>query len=612
MRNLVRDNFILFKRCGKTLLPFELIYKAVAVAVFYPLFLLLFNLSMKLSGIKYLTNGYILRFLLHPCTILILIMIVLIVAVYNFFEKCCMSVLLEAALQEKKVSVFEMFTGGIRNFRLRVRAHNVLMLLYEIFLFPFSNIIILGLVLINLSLPEYITRSFGGRDRLNFVLIAVCILLFVLAIRSIFTTNYLLNEGGDFSIAYKNSASLIRGRVVKTVLLMLFWNILVCLVVGALFLVISFIVILGTMLLDMTHVGIALYLTVIKTVKTVITLALVLISSPMSYMVITSMFFRYRSKDIDNGQSVSEVTREILEHPPECKKGLRFAAIMSTVIAFTLICVYIFRAIVANPFDRVELLQVPEITAHRGSSLVAPENTMAAFTQAVEDVADYIELDVHLTSDNMVVVLHDNSLKRTTGLAQNVWQTSYDVIKKLDAGSWFSPEFANEPIPTLEEVIESVGDDVKLNIEVKYNKKEQGLTQRVVDIIEYYHLENRCVVTSSDYSVLQEVKRLNEDIRTGYILSAAYGAYYSAGNVDIISINYNYVNKALVDAVHGNGKEIYVWTVNSPNVVRSLANMGVDNIITDDPVMAREVVYSRYSVRELVNILDYVFGRNSY
>lgn len=612
MKNLVKDNFTLFKRCGKTLLPFELIYKAVAVAVFYPLFLLLFNLSMKLSGIKYLTNGYILRYILHPCTILILLLIVLMAAIYNFFEKCCMSVLFEADSQGKNVSVAAMFIGGIRNFRLRARAHNVLMLVYEIFLFPFSNIIILGLVFINLSLPEYITRSFGGRNRFNFILLAVCILLFVLAVRSIFTTNYLLNEGGNSRSAYRNSASLIHGRVIKTVLLMLFWNILVSVAVGILFLIISLVLIGGTMLLNMTHVGIALYLTVIKTVKSIITLALVLISSPMSYMVITSMFFRYSRKDNGSVQGISEVTQDIIDNPPKCRRGVGIAAIMSTVISLTLICVYIFRAIVANPFDRVELLQVPDITAHRGSSLEAPENTMAAFRRAVEDVADYIELDVHLTSDNMVVVLHDNSLKRTTGLEQNVWQTSYDVIRKLDAGSWFSHEFANEPVPTLEEVIEGVGDDVKLNIEVKYNKKEQGLTQRVVDIIERYRLENRCVVTSADYSVLQEVKRLNEDIRTGYILSAAYGAYYSVGNVDIISINYNFVNKALVDVVHGNGKELYVWTVNSPNIVRTLANMGVDNIITDDPVMAREVIYSRYSVRELVNILDYVFGRSSY
>ena len=227
-------------------------------------------------------------------------------------------------------------------------------------------------------------------------------------------------------------------------------------------------------------------------------------------------------------------------------------------------------------------------------------------------MADYVELDVHLTADGVVVVMHDSSLKRTTGVNQNIWQTSSERIQQLDAGSWFSQEYEGEMVPTLEQVIDEVGQSVKLNIEIKYNKKEKGLTKAVVDIIERKEIEDRCVVTSLDYSVLTEVKKLNSGISTGYVLSAAYGAFYSISYVDVISINYTFVNKALVDAVHGNGKEIYVWTVNSPSIVKALANMGVDNIITDDPVMAREAVYSRYTGKELVNILNYVFNINKY
>ena len=237
---------------------------------------------------------------------------------------------------------------------------------------------------------------------------------------------------------------------------------------------------------------------------------------------------------------------------------------------------------------------------------------MSAFKQALYDLADYVELDVHLTSNNVVVVMHDSNLKRTTGVNKNIWQVSYDRIKELDAGSWFSADFAGEQVPTLEEVIKEIGPLVKLNIEIKYNKRDKGLTEAVVDIIERNRFEDRCIVTSSDYSVLAEVKKLNSDIKTGYVLSAAYGAYYSISYVDVISINYSFVNKALVDSVHRYGKELYVWTVNAPSIVKSLANMGVDNIITDNPVMAREAVYSRYTGKELINILDYVFSLNGY
>ena len=105
---------------------------------------------------------------------------------------------------------------------------------------------------------------------------------------------------------------------------------------------------------------------------------------------------------------------------------------------------------------------------------------------------------------------------------------------------------------------------------------------------------------------------MNEDIRTGYVISAAYGGYYNMSDVDIISINQNLVNKSVIDAIHNNGKEIYVWTVNNSSRMKSLADMGVDNIITDDPVKAREVIYSRYTIREISYILEYVFNHHKY
>lgn len=611
MKNLVKDNFTLLKKCGKTLVIFELIYKMVAVAMFYPLFLLLFNISLKLAGIKYLTNGYILRYFTNPFTIIMIILLVLLIAVYNFFEKCCISVLIEAGVIGEKVNVLNAFYAGSLNFRAKFRIRNVSLILYEIFLFSFSNIIILGLIMTNLTLPEFITRAFGSRNMMYLVILIACFVLFVLAIREIFTPDYLIYGSENVNEAYKRSASLLKGRTLRTILLMLFWNIMISAVVGVLFLLISVIVIVGSRLLNFTRAGVAIYLTVIKGFKNTITLILVLISAPASYIAITSMFFRYR-KELGRVWRVSDNTKKVIDNPIVIKLWGKACTIFATVIAGVMICVYIFMGVAKNPFAKVELLKVPDISAHRGSSINAPENTMSAFKQALYDLADYVELDVHLTSDNVVVVMHDSSLKRTTGLNKNIWQVSYSRIKELDAGGWFSQVYEGEPVPTLEEVIKEIGPFAKLNIEIKYNKKESDITKYVVDIIERNDFVDRCVVTSSDYTVLHEVKELNPDIQTGYVLSAAYGAYYSIGYVDVISINYSFVNKALVDAVHRYGKEIYVWTVNSPSVVKSLANMGVDNIITDDPVMAREAVYSRYTGKELVNILDYVFSMNGY
>ena len=138
MKNIIRDNFIVLKKCGKTLLIYELIYKIIAVVVFYPLFLLLFNLSFKVAGIKYLTNGYIAKYFSNPFTIMMIIGIVFVIAVYTFFEKCCLSVVIEAAMQNRKIKVADMFHAGVNNFYAKFRRKNMSLLLYEIFLFPFS------------------------------------------------------------------------------------------------------------------------------------------------------------------------------------------------------------------------------------------------------------------------------------------------------------------------------------------------------------------------------------------------------------------------------------------------------------------------------------------
>ena len=133
----------------------------------------------------------------------------------------------------------------------------------------------------------------------------------------------------------------------------------------------------------------AIYLTVIKGFKNIITFILVLISTPASYLVISSMFFRYR-REIGRVWRVSENTQEVIDNPVYLKTPVKAGIVAGAVISGIMICVYIFVGTARNPFDKVELLKVPEISAHRGSSGLAPENTMSAFKQALYDLADYV------------------------------------------------------------------------------------------------------------------------------------------------------------------------------------------------------------------------------
>ena len=109
------------------------------------------------------------------------------------------------------------------------------------------------------------------------------------------------------------------------------------------------------------------------------------------------------------------------------------------------------------------------------------------------------------------------------------------------------------------------------------------------------------------YDALKQIKSIDERIKTGYVLTIAYGNFYNLDYCDAFSINSAYVNKKMVDAIHNRGKKIFVWTVNSSSKAKEMTEIGVDAIITDNPVMTREIVYSKYNNPLFKNVLDYVF-----
>ncbi|MCI8742045.1 MAG: glycerophosphodiester phosphodiesterase [Lachnospiraceae bacterium] len=254
-----------------------------------------------------------------------------------------------------------------------------------------------------------------------------------------------------------------------------------------------------------------------------------------------------------------------------------------------------------------ELMEDIQITAHRGGSRRAPENTLAALLAAEEDMADYAEIDVQLTADGVVVLAHDRSLKRVAGISRTVASLEWAELSRLDVGSWFSPAYAGERIPTLEEVLEFSEGRLRLNIELKQTGGDRVLAGKVAELVRSYGYEEQCVITSTRLEDLVQVKQAAPELKTGYVIPAAYGDYYSMEAVDFISIRQSFVNQALVEKLHSQGKEVHVWTVNQPKDMERLRLLGVDNLITDDPVLARETLYREETAETVLEYLGMVF-----
>jgi glycerophosphoryl diester phosphodiesterase len=226
-----------------------------------------------------------------------------------------------------------------------------------------------------------------------------------------------------------------------------------------------------------------------------------------------------------------------------------------------------------------------KVTAHRGHSRAAPENTLSAVRAAIASGADYAEVDVQQTADGVVVLLHDRDLKRVAGVSRRLDELSYDEVRKLDVGSWFGPAFTSERVPTLAEVLNLARGRIKLNLELKFFGPDRRLAAEVARLVREQDFESDCLVTSLDYDALQEVKRHSPRLRTGLIVAHALGDV-SRLEVDVLSVRADWLTDDLLRAAHRRGQEVHVWTVNDARQMAQLIKRGVDNIITSDPDLA--------------------------
>ena len=259
----------------------------------------------------------------------------------------------------------------------------------------------------------------------------------------------------------------------------------------------------------------------------------------------------------------------------------------------------------------VGVLSRTQVTAHRGFSRKAPENTLPAFEAAMDCGADYIELDVQLTADDVLVVCHDDKLDRTTDGTGKLSSYTYDELMQFSAGSWFGKdgEFDDVRIPSMTEVLDLVGKDIMLNIEIKRSGDPKRTAEKVVELVEEYGIVNSCYVTSFSYPALKKVKQLNPKIKTAFIANLATATSYAQlPYIDAVSMNYLFVNQSVVNSAHHNGKRIFVWTVDRQSEMQKMMALGVDNIITDRPDRALDVVNSKSVGDTVLNVLKYIFG----
>lgn len=242
----------------------------------------------------------------------------------------------------------------------------------------------------------------------------------------------------------------------------------------------------------------------------------------------------------------------------------------------------------------------PKIIAHRGASAVAPENTLAAFREAIAAGADGIEFDVRITKDNEAVVFHDRKLKRTTGRKGIVADLTSAELVKLNAGSWFAvsngtPPFANEVVSTLKQTLDFLaGFDGSIYIELKCKEADvERLTRRVGEILNQTRRTDRIVVKSFKLSVIPLIKQHCPGVKTAALFAPKVKNVLQKEKylvniaeqigADELSLHYTLATKKLMKKARSRGLAVIIWTADNPRWIKRALRLGLNSIITNDP-----------------------------
>lgn len=592
----------LLRRCGSGLFLFVLLYNLLFRVVVAPLGRLLWTGALRLSPQSFFLMGSDAHDLFKSPLLLAAGLVLGIgYAFWALYEIAGILLYLDCAVKGEKISLPALMARALRRLAPVLQPKNLPLLLFAGVVVPFTDVVMVGDFISQLSLPAYIMEVVQGQPLYFGAFVILLVLLVLWTVAWLFVFHRFLIEKEDLPTAARASLRLVRGRVISGPAGLLLYRVLVR-VRYTIFAALGLLLFMAGMFLLQDSVPNALAAGQLTNSYLLTPLFRFICHCFITFAQWSYLTVLYREATAEDAGTPAAPL-------PKPKFHLR---------ALPLLMVALFAAtgglgtgvflLLSQDNDALQELLDPrvEISAHRGHSAVAPENTLPAFQAAIDcGVADYGELDVQQTSDGVVVLTHDTNLKRCTGRDVNIYDITYAELQTLDASKGYTGpgSFAGTKIPTLDEVIKLCKGKIKLNIEIKQNGHAPTLEEEVVRIIQENGFEDECVITSLNYQSLEKVDEIAPDLPCGYILAVGVGSYYDLPAADFFSVETTFVTASMVDAIHMRGKTVHSWTVDRVEDANRLANLGVDNLITGQPeVVYKALTAQRDEVRELQDL----------
>ena len=580
---LIQDNF-------GSLVGFSATFRLLSFFVLFPILAWterLWLLTNKTTVIAWYNIG---SFIKNPSSWIVLLLMAAILVAATMFEQFAIYDALHASRSGMKRSLRQIYSAGFDMSAERLKLENWTFIPYAILVLRFGTITGDVSSVINvIKIPGFILEDFTKRPWEGYLYLGFQIIMIYLFIRWIFAIPIMMEEDGvSFSVACRKSAAMTSGKyIVRVFFLVTWWSVLITLIYNAG----SSLIVVGWYLLSMwvipaeTDPFLTFYLERIVPTSIIFYIFFLWVMIPLIAASYQSAYYK-RKEDL--GEDLLRYT-----DPPHYFH--RYPILKVLIVGVCAVCIFFS---VPRRYAQIRWIMNteygnPMIMAHRGFSAAAPENTLPAFQKCIDEDFSAAELDVQMLADGTIIVLHDDNLKRTTGVDKNVWEVTYDEIKDLDNGRFFNEEFAGTRIPTLDEVIKLAGsgkDKLFLNIEIKRNGHDEGITQKVVDIIVENDYLSNCDITSQDYHTLEEVREINQSVLTAYTSAIGIGNIETLDAADIISIQETFATYENIERIHNAGKHVFVWTVNEEDTMEKLIGLNVDAILTNDPQLCKKVI----------------------
>lgn len=581
---MFRESIRLLRKTGRPLILFEAGVQLVTFTVLMPLVGMIAEAAIHLAGLKYLTNSNITRLLSSVWTYPAAALIVLIAAAQILLHFTGVIACLKAAREEKRLRFSELIYELLSSLRRMFAPGAGTLVLHLILLLPAISVPAAGGIVSALGIPDILSRLVSDPDELLSLYYAAVFLSMLLSLKWIIALPIYVCRCCSFRAARRQSRSLISsGRAYSILAGLLMWSFCYMAVFAA---VIILITAAGIGVLSSFGILVTYGSEPLRLIRYCLLFTAFLFMAGAVPYLSAGMFVRYE-KLLAGRRALGRRKNEKAVH--KTRKNT-IAAVIAAAVLIWLDGAYIYKLASGEAAVRFVLNVRPMTIAHRGSSASAPENTAYAFTAAMEQGADGIELDVQQTKDGVPVVIHDLSLKRVAGINRKVSSYTYEELADIDVGSWYGEEYADARIMSLEDVLILTDGKIFLNIELKRGAKNKGVEEKVAALIEEYGIENKCCVTSFSYDSLKLIKQYDPDIKTGLIMSIATGNFYTLEAADAFSIKSTFISAQVVSSAHQQGKEIYAWTVNSTGEMRRMLNVNADHIITDRPELLMEQI----------------------